>query len=129
MEATGYYHCRLAYFLQDNALQISVVNPLSVKRFIQMNLSKVKTDKSDAKMICQYAQSVELKLWQSKSENQVECLQIISAISVYTKRSTALKNKIQGETVMGNPSKVVLRSLKKSLKLLQKEIIELEKLY
>ena len=37
------------------------------------------------------------------------------------------ENKIQGETVLGNPSKVVLRSLKKSSKSLQKEIIELEK--
>ncbi len=34
---------------------VSVVNPLSIKRFIQMKLAKVKTDKSDAKAICDYA--------------------------------------------------------------------------
>lgn len=127
MEATGYYHCRLAYFLQDNTIMTSVENPLSVKRFIQMKLSKIKTDKSDAKMICQYAQSVELKLWQGKSENQIECLQIISAISVYTKQGTALKNKIHGESVLGNPSRTVLGSLKRSLKSIQKEVLLLEK--
>ena len=127
MEATGYYHCRLAYFLQDNAIMISIVNPLSIKRFIQMKLSKIKTDKSDAKMICQYAQSVELKLWQGKSENQIECLQIISALSIYTKQGTALKNKIHGESVLGNPSRTVLRSLKRSLKSIQKEVLLLEK--
>ncbi len=52
MEATGYYHYRLAQFLHKKCVTVSVVNPLSVKRFIQMKLAKVKTDKSDAKSIC-----------------------------------------------------------------------------
>lgn len=55
MEATGYYHYRLAQFLYKNGVLVSVVNPLSVKRFIQMKLAKVKTDKNDAKAICEYA--------------------------------------------------------------------------
>jgi len=49
MEAMGYYHYRLARFLYKNNVVVSVVNPLSVKRFIQMKLAKVKTDKSDAR--------------------------------------------------------------------------------
>jgi len=52
MEATGYYHVRLAYFLLENEQAVCVVNPLKIKRFIQMHLSKIKTDKSDSKMIC-----------------------------------------------------------------------------
>lgn len=63
MEATGYYHYQLAYFLLDNHIAVSVENPLSIKRFIQMKLSRVKTDKSDAKMICLYGQERELTLW------------------------------------------------------------------
>ena len=62
MEATGYYHYQLAYYLVEKGIDVSVENPLSVKRFIQMKLSKVKTDKSDSKKICEYAQHVELKL-------------------------------------------------------------------
>ena len=54
MEATGYYHYRLAQYLFKQGILVSVVNPLSVKRFIQMKLAKVKTDKSDAKAICEY---------------------------------------------------------------------------
>ncbi|WP_410548952.1 IS110 family transposase, partial [Allomuricauda sp. F6463D] len=49
MEATGYYHYRLAQFLYKNGVLVSVVNPLSIKRFIQMKLAKVKMDKSDAR--------------------------------------------------------------------------------
>ena len=55
MEATGYYHYRLAQFLYKKGVVVSVINPLSIKRFIQMKLAKVKTDKSDSKAICEYA--------------------------------------------------------------------------
>jgi transposase len=126
MEATGYYHYKLAYYLIENNIRVSVENPLSVKRFIQMKLSKIKTDKSDAKMICMYAQNVELKLWKGQSKTQVECLQISRLLSLYLKQTTAIKNKIHGEDVLGNPSMLVVRSLKRSLKHKQKEIKSLE---
>ena len=126
MEATGYYHYRLAYFLQENQIRVSVENPLSVKRFIQMKLSKIKTDKSDSKLICEYAKQVDLKLWKGQTKNQIECLQVTRLLSVYTKQSTMLKNKIHGEDVLGNPSLLVVRSLKRSLKFLQKEMKNLE---
>ena len=126
MEATGYYHYQLAYFLLEHNMKVSVENPLSVKRFIQMRLSKVKTDKSDAKMICLYAQSVELKLWVGQSKNQIECLQIMRLLDLYFKQSTAVKNKIHGEKVLGNPSNLVMKSLRRSLKNIEKEITLLE---
>ena len=126
MEATGYYHYQLAYHLLESGIKVSVENPLAVKRFIQMKLSKIKTDKSDSKLICEYAEQVDLKLWQGSSKNEIECLQIARVLSVYTKQSTMLKNKLHGEAVLGNPSNVVVRSLKRSLKQLQKEIKSLE---
>ena len=126
MEATGYYHYQLAYYLQENSVVLSVENPLSVKRFIQMKLSKIKTDKSDSKLICEYAKQVDLKLWQGNSKHQLECLQMTRLLSVYTKQSTMLKNKLHGETVLGQPSKLVVTSLKRSLRQLKKEIDTIE---
>ena len=126
MEATGYYHYQLAYYLQEQGIKVSVENPLSVKRFIQMKLSKIKTDKSDSKLICEYAKQVELKLWRGNSKHQLECLQMIRLLSVYTKQSTMLKNKIHGETVLGIPSKSVVSSFKRILKELQKDMKTIE---
>jgi transposase len=126
MEATGYYHYQLAYYLLESGVKVSVENPLAVKRFIQMKLSKVKTDKSDSKLICAYAQQVSLQLWQGQSKTELECLQITRALSVYTKQSTMLKNKLHGEAVLGTPSKAVVRSLKRSLKNLEKEMKTME---
>ena len=126
MEATGYYHYRLAQFLYKNGIAVSVVNPLSVKRFIQMKLSKIKTDKSDAKAICEYASTNEVPLYTARDKSQAEALQILRLIAIYTKQSTALKNKLHGEKVLGKPSKLVYHSLNRSLKVLQNEIKTLE---
>ncbi len=126
MEATGYYHYQLAYHLLESGIKVSVENPLSVKRFIQMRLSKIKTDKSDSKLICAYAEQVELKLWKGSSKEVQESLQLTRALSIYTKQRTMLKNKLHGEDVLGSPSKVVVSSLKRSLKQLGKEMKTLE---
>ena len=83
MEATGYYHYRLAQFLYEQGVHVSVVNPLSVKRFIQMKLSKVKTDKSDAKAICEYATVNKVPLYTARDKNQAECLQLMRLIDIY----------------------------------------------
>lgn len=126
MEATGYYHYRLAQFLYEKGVKVSVVNPLSVKRFIQMKLAKVKTDKSDARAICEYATVNEVPLYAAKNKNQAECLQLLRLIDIYIKQSTALKNKLHGEKVLGKPSKTVYHSLNRALKNVQAEIKVLE---
>ena len=126
MEATGYYHYRLAQFLYKNGICVSVVNPLSVKRFIQMKLAKVKTDKSDAKAICSYALSNELPLYNALTDVQAECLQLFRLMDSYLKKRTATKNKLHGEKALGIPSKYVYRSLMRELKHLDREVKGIE---
>lgn len=126
MEATGYYHSKLAYYLVEQNIAVSIVNPLKIKRYIQMKLSKIKTDKSDAKQIYNYAVQMSLKLWKGETKTQQDSLQISRLLSIYTKQSTMLKNKIHGEEVLGMPSKKVIQSLNRTLKMLKKEIKSLE---
>lgn len=126
MEATGYYHYRLAQYLYEKGITVSVVNPLSVKRFIQMKLSKIKTDKSDAKAICEYGQANKVPLYTARNTVQAECLQLLSLQDLYLKQRTALKNKVHGEKALGTPSKTVSRSLVRTLKQLEKELAQIE---
>ena len=126
MEATGYYHYRLAQFLYKNKVVVSVVNPLSVKRFIQMKLAKVKTDKSDAKAICEYGVINEVPLYTALTDVQSECLQLFRLLDSYLKKRTATKNKMHGEEALGLPSKFVYRSLRRNRKHLDKEIKGIE---
>jgi len=54
LEATGPYYVRLATFLYEQGIGVSVVNPLVIKRFSQMRLLRTKTDQADAKLIAAY---------------------------------------------------------------------------
>jgi transposase len=126
MEATGYYHYRLAQFLHKKGVAVSVVNPLSVKRFIQMKLAKVKTDKSDAKAICEYGMMNALPKYTALTEVQAECLQLFRLLDNYLKHRTSTKNKLKGEEALGIPSRFVYRSLKRDLKHLNSEVTALE---
>lgn len=126
MEATGYYHYRLAQFLYKKGIAVSVINPLSIKRFIQMKLSKVKTDKSDSKSICEYALINEVPLYNALTDVQSECLQLFRLLDTYLKHRTATKNKMHGEEVLDLPSKFVYRSLRRHKKQLDKEINAIE---
>jgi transposase len=117
----------VSLFFSGNKILVSVENPLSVKRFIQMKLSKIKTAKNDAKMISEYAQCVALKLWKGALEEHQECLQIIRILGVCSKQSTALKNKIHGEDTLGNTNTLVVKLIKRSLKSIKKETALLEK--
>lgn len=126
MEATGYYHYRLAQYLYKKGVVVSVVNPLSVKRFIQMKLAKVKTDRSDARAICEYGKVNEVPLYNALTDVQAECLQLFRLLDNYLKKRTQTKNKLHGEEVLGIPSKFVHQSLRRDLKHLDKEVKALE---
>jgi len=55
MEATGAYSIPLAECLVNSEYAVSVVNPAKIKAFAKCELSRLKTDKADAKLITRYA--------------------------------------------------------------------------
>ena len=59
-----------------------------------MKLAKVKTDKSDAKAICEYAIANEVLLYNALNDVQAECLEFFWLMDSYFKNRTATKNKI-----------------------------------
>ena len=132
MEATGSYHHRLSLFLYHNAVALSVVNPLVVKRFIQMKLRRHKTDKSDAFMIYTYACEQPVEQWQPEPSYVTKSKEILSLIQSYLRQSTALKNKLHALESRGQKRGILIRSIKRQLGQLKKESevlqTELEKL-
>jgi transposase len=64
MEATGGYGLELATLLHDRGITISVVNPAQIKGFALSELSRIKTDKADAKLIARFCQSHNPPSWQ-----------------------------------------------------------------
>ncbi|WP_234407919.1 IS110 family RNA-guided transposase [Anaerosinus massiliensis] len=54
LEATGYYHLPVLAFMKENGIFVSVVNPLVMKKYINVSLRKAKTDKIDAGKIANF---------------------------------------------------------------------------
>jgi transposase len=54
MEATGAYHEALALYLHDHGVQVSVVNPVLLKRFLACDNVRNKTDGGDAKGLARF---------------------------------------------------------------------------
>jgi len=125
MEYTGSYYQKLAMFLYENNISVSVVNPLTVKRFIQMKRQQNKTDKSDARMIALYAEDQSVEKWIPKPKYIEECKSLNNTIVLYFKQSTALKNKLHSLQSRGTKGTIIF-SLKRQIKNIKKEIAILE---
>jgi transposase len=76
LEATGTYNLAVAYYLHEQGGQVAVLNPLVIKRFIQMHLSKGKSDRKDAQWLMRYGQQQAVKMWQPEEKVLVECRQL-----------------------------------------------------
>lgn len=70
MEATGVYHEALATHLYRHGYQVSVINPARIAKYAESELKRVKTDKTDAKLIARYAARHEedLRPWEPEPE-------------------------------------------------------------
>lgn len=125
MEATGVYHYALATYLYQNNISVSVVNPLVIKRFMQMHLRTIKTDKADAKQISLYGMQTKLVPWKPAESYITESKDIFELISLYIKQRTMLKNRLHSFNSK-NTQKMVKTELSKSIRHLDKAIDKLE---
>tara|TARA_B100000508_G_scaffold139254_1_gene136865 strand:- start:301 stop:1284 length:984 start_codon:yes stop_codon:yes gene_type:complete len=128
MESTGSYHQRLALFLFDQGFMVSIVNPLSIRRYVEMKLIHVKTDRSDAYWIFSYCkeQGNDLRVWQPSKDYVEQCGALISVSMLLHKQSTAVKNKLHSLESRGHTKGIAVRTLKIQLKRTKSELRKLE---
>lgn len=126
MEATGVYYIRLAFYLQEQGCKQSVVNALSIKRYIQMHLERNKSDKKDAGWICRYAIEQKPPYWEMPDSAYFESKQLYNTIREYTEQTKRFNNQLHSLRLLPVPSKDTIKSLEKVNKQLEKEIEILE---
>ena len=126
MEATGVYYIRLAFYLHQQGCCLSVVNALSIKRYIQMHLEGNKSDKKDAGWICRYAIEQTPPYWEMPDSAYFESKQLYNTIREYTEQIKRFNNQLHSLKVLAVPSKDTIKSLEKVKKQLEKEIGLLE---
>jgi len=126
MEATGVYYIRLAFYLYGRGCKLSVVNSLSVKRYIQMHLERNKSDKKDSGWICRYAIEQRPPYWEMPDSAYFECKQLYNTIREYADQIKRFNNQLHSLRLLPLPSKDTIRSLEKITQQLAKEMTILE---
>lgn len=92
MEATGTYHLRLSKALAQADLLHAVINPLQLKRFAQMKLRRIKTDRSDAVLLAEYGREQKPPFHHMQPVVVQQLKQLNTHIEQLVKQRTALKN-------------------------------------
>jgi transposase len=134
MESTGTYGHRLAGTLVEHGFLVSMVNALQVKRFAQSRAKRAKTDAADAKLLTEYALSLEqcsderdrLRLWTPDEPSQLFLKQLRTLYEMLVKVRTMLLN--QTEALNGYPdvAPMATQTLQSLLKILDIKIAALE---
>ena len=126
MEASGPYYLKLATYLSDNKISVSVVNPLVIRRFSQMRMSRTKTDKKDAKIIADYGRVETPDLWKPEDDYILELRQMQAYTEQLNKSRTGFLR--QQEAFKQNPINAVAmnESLQNMIDTLERELAIIE---
>ncbi len=136
MEASSTYYLKLATFLHEKSVIISVVNPLVVSHFSKMLLNRIKTDKKDATIIAEYAKREDLKLWKPKPAHMYQMQQLNTFLENLIDQRSRLKNQLEAFTHGGMENKAMnkhlpaeIASVDKRIKAIEMEMVALTKLH
>lgn len=126
MEATGVYHTRLALSLYQSGRSVSVINPLVIKRYTQMQLSRAKSDKADAELIRLYGEQHRLAPWAPVAPEVLELQQAHGWLDDLIRERTRLQNRQEAHGHLAQPSNYVRQQMKTQLRHLNKQIKDCE---
>lgn len=126
MEASGPYYLRLACFLFERSIRVSVVNPLVIRRFCQMRLMRAKTDKKDAAMIAQYGRTEHPVDWVPEPDYAMELRQLKTASDLLDKSRTSLLRQQEAFEQLPVRCREAALAIQKAIKSLEKQMVVLE---
>lgn len=129
LRATGGDHPRgqLAKYLHGKGRDVRVANPLSVRRFSQMNLNRAKTDRKDAQVIAQYAAMEKEKPWSPAGQATTRMGQVTTALESVNKQLTMNRNQLGAFRATGDTDPGVTKALEVLVATLSRTKAALEK--
>ena len=120
-EATGGYERGLCEFLREETIPLTMVNPARVRDFARSEGVRAKTDPIDTKMILAFAKSKALCAMETPSETCTKLAALLDRRGHLVEQLAREKNRLQ------NSEKLILRSIQRMIKILEKEISALDK--
>jgi transposase len=125
MEATGPYYLPLACWLSSHQIGVSVINPLVIKRYCQMKLSRAKTDKADARQLAEYGMVNQLATWTPPQDYVLYLKQYWAYEQQLKSYQVALGNLLESMTASGRPCKPLQQRINRDITRLKKQIVSI----
>ncbi len=123
MEATGSYPNAVALFLAEAGQKVSVLNPARIHFFARSQGQGNKTDKADSRMIAVFCRKENPDVWRAAAPEVRELAALMRRYHAVQDLLVQEKNRFQ---VPSQP-KMVLTSIKRAIRFLEKEIDGLKK--
>lgn len=119
LEATGVYGEEISIYLFDKSFVVSVVNPAKIKGFAQGELTRTKTDKTDAQLIARFCLAMNPAAWEPPAPE-------IRELKVLVRRLESLmKMKQEEDNRLSVSSRIVQGSIERMIEILDGEIKEI----
>jgi len=103
MEATGVYHESLAYFLDTESLEVSVVLPNKIANYFKTLEIKTVTDKTAAETICRFGLERKLDRWKRPKKIFKLMRQLTRERDQIVMERTVAKNQLHAELSEAEP--------------------------
>lgn len=120
MEATGVYHQKFAYFLNENNVDLSIVLPNKISNFIRTLETKTITDKTCSQAIARFGLERKLDNWKRPKKIYITLQQLTRERDQIVAERVVLKNQIHAEKAEAEPNESSLERFEERIKLLNK---------
>jgi transposase len=126
MEATGVYHQKFAYYLDENNYQVSVVLPNKISNYMRTLDLKTVTDKSCSQAIAQFGLERKLDKWQRPDDVYKQLQQLTRERDQIVQERSILKNQKHAESVEAQPNSRSLERMDARIRFLNSQEKEIK---
>jgi transposase len=126
MEATGVYHESLAYFLNENKYDISIILPNKINSYSRTLDIKTVTDKTASEAIARFGLERKLDNWVAPKPIYKRLRQLTRERGQLVEERTMVKNQLHAEQAEAEPNKGSVERIKKRIVFLNKQELEIK---
>lgn len=121
MEATGVYHESLAYYLDEQSLEVSIILPNKISNYARTLEIKTVTDKTASEAIVLFGLERKLDQWSRPKGLFKKLKQLTRERGQLVDERTVLKNQLHADQAEGEPNNKSIERIKKRIALLNKQ--------
>ena len=126
MEATGVYHQKLAYYLDQNNFEVSIVLPNKISNYMRTLDTKTITDKTCSEAITQFGLERKLESWRRPKECYKNMQQLTRERDQIVQERTIIKNQLHAEQSEACPHEGSLGRMKARIAFLNSQEKEIK---